>query len=92
MSDTGLKVKQSFIHFYQVQQHLFVVCRVLGVLAKLDSNGEFSQEEISVEPEWWVKKQKNIETFDDKYIIWELIRDGLTIDLIMTKVRLNTVH
>lgn len=40
MSDTGLKVNKSHMYFYQVQQ-LFVVNRLWGVLAILDSNREF---------------------------------------------------
>ena len=82
MSDTGLKVNKSHIYFYQVQQQLFVVSRLWGVLAILGSNGEFFHEEIAFQPEWWKEKLMNIEQFYDKYIIYELayprIRDGLT--------------
>ena len=84
MSDTGLKVKKSHMYFYQVQQRLFVVNRLWGVLvsAILGSNGEFLHEEITFKPEWWKEKLMNIEQFYDKYIIYGLayprIRDGLT--------------
>ena len=36
MSDTGLKVNKSHMYFYQVQQQLFVVNRIWGVLAYLE--------------------------------------------------------
>ena len=84
MSDTGLKVNKGHMYFYQVQQRLFVVNRLWGVLASaiLGSNGEFFHEEIAFQPEWWKEKLMNIEQFYDKYIIYELayprIRDGLT--------------
>ena len=84
MSDTGLKVNKSHMYFYQVQQRLFVVNRLWGVLASaiLGSNGEFFLEEIAFQPEWWKEKLMNIEQFYDKYITYELayprIRDGLT--------------
>ena len=82
MPDAGLKVNKSHMYFYQVQQQLFVVNRLWGVLAILGSNGEFFNEEISFEPEWWMEKLKNIETFYDKFIVYELayprLRDGLT--------------
>ena len=82
MSDTGLKVNQSHMYFYQVQQQLCVVNGLWGVLAILGSNGEFFREEIAFQPEWWKEKPMNIEQFYDKYIIYELayprIRDGLT--------------
>lgn len=82
MSDTGLKVNKSHMYFYQVQQQLFVVNRLWGVLAILGSNGEFFHEEIAFQPEWWKEKLMNNEQFYDKYIIYELayprIRDGLT--------------
>ena len=82
MSDAGLKVNKSHMYFYQVQQQLFVVNRLWGVLAILGSNGEFFNEQISFEPEWWKEKLKNIETFYDKFIVYELayprLRDGLT--------------
>ena len=41
MSDTGLKVNKGHMYFYQVQQRLFVVNRLWGVLvsAILGSNG-----------------------------------------------------
>ena len=82
MPDAGLKVNKSHTYFYQVQEQLFVVNRLWGVLAILGSNGEFFNEEISFEPEWWMEKLKNIETFYDKFIVYELayprLRDGLT--------------
>ena len=82
MSDTDLKVNKSHMYFYQVQQQLFVVNRLWGVLAILGSNGEFFHEEIAFQPEWCREKLMNIEQFYDKYIIYELayprIRDGLT--------------
>ena len=84
MSDTGLKVNKSHMYFYQVQQRLFVVNRLWGVLANaiLGSNGEFFHEEIAIQPAWWTEKLMNIEQFYDKYIVYELayprIRDGLT--------------
>ena len=41
MSDNVLKVNKSHMYFYQVQEQLFVVNRLWGVLAILGSNGEF---------------------------------------------------
>ena len=81
-SGIGLKVNNNHMYYYQVQQQLFVVNRTWGVLAILGSNGEFFNEEIAFQPEWWKEKQKNIEHFYYKYILYELayprIRDGLT--------------
>ena len=78
MSDTGLKVIESHMYFYQVQQQLFVVNRLWGVLAILGSYGEFFHEEIAFSQ----SGGRSIEQFYDKYIIYELayprIRDGLT--------------
>ena len=51
MSDTGLKVNKSHVHFYQVQQQLFVVNRLWGVLAIQGGNREFFHEEIAFQPE-----------------------------------------
>jgi len=48
MSDTGLKVNQSHMYFYQVQQQLFVVDRLWGVVAILGRNGEFFHGEIAL--------------------------------------------
>ena len=63
MSDTGLKVNQSHMYFYQVQQQLCVVNGLWGVLAILGSNGELFREEIAFQPEWWKEKPMNIEQF-----------------------------
>ena len=41
MSDTGLKVNKSHMYFYQVQQQLFVVNRLWGVLAYLEVTENF---------------------------------------------------
>ena len=41
MFDTGLEVNKSPMHFYRVQQQLFGVNRLRGVLAILGSKGEF---------------------------------------------------
>ena len=84
VSNTDLKVNKGHTYFYQVQQRLFVVNRLWGVLAStiLGNNGDFFHEEIAFQPEWWKEKLMNIEQFYDKYITYELayprIRDGLT--------------
>ena len=82
MFDTGLEVNKSPMHFYRVQQQLFGVNRLRGVLAILGGKREFFHEEIAFQPEWWKEKLMNIEQFYDKYIIYELaylrVRDGLT--------------
>ena len=81
-TDSGvLQVNKNHMYFYQVQQQMYVVKRLWSVLAIRGSNGKLFCMEISFEPEWWKEKQKNIEDFYDKYIIYELayprIRDGL---------------
>lgn len=82
MSETGFKVNKNNMHLFQIQQQLFVVNRDWGVLAILGSKGEFFNEEIAFEPEWREEKLNNIETFYEKFIIYELayprIKDGLT--------------
>ena len=78
------------MYFYQVQQRLFVVKRLWGVLAILGSNGECFHEEIAFQPEWWKEKLMNIEQFCDKDIIYELAYPSFR-DVIMANARLNNV-